>query len=192
MSHDEAVSKTFFGDETLQVLGVTSYDDIDVLNGWYQGGAETFVTDFMLAKNGLRRHLIAKACIKFGANAVIEEWLDRRQKLTENGVILPQLETVHSATIVEEYIPYTFSEAYKQAANESLRIGLKVAYAETHKRIIGAGFRPIGMLHDLRSHGDDAVMIDVGSDLGASYPITECSMNVYQDVEKGFRSLISR
>lgn len=180
------VSK-LLGPNTLLLLGADS-SDMEIVTPWHQGGAETYVADFLLTKDGDIQHLIAKACIKFGPREAMNEWIQRRYKLEENGIIFPKLYLIDGATIVEEYIPYSFAEAFSNA-NGDEQSELKKAFVDTYKRIIGAGFSPMS-LHDVRSRGLDAVIIDVGEDLGPAAQIDSCSLSVVVDAEKSFRKII--
>ena len=177
------------GPNTLSLLGVGS-SDIEIVTPWHQGGAETYVSDFLLTKSGEAQHLIAKACIKFRPREAMSEWLGRRKMLEENGVNLPELVVVDGATIVEEYIPYGFAEAFNSANSDS-QPRLKFAFVDTYKRIVGAGFSPMSV-HDIRSRGNDAVVIDVGEDIGAPSPITSCNLSIVIDAERHFRNITSR
>lgn len=163
--------------------------ELEVVTPWHRGGAETYVCDFLLTKEGQSQHLIAKACIKFGPREAMGEWLQRRGKLHNNGVGLPDLYLVEGATIVEEYIPYGFAEAFG-LATDAERAGLKNAYIDMYKRIVGAGFFPMS-LHDVRSRGHDAVVIDVGEDLGPFKAIDGNSLSVIVAAEKSFRTATS-
>jgi hypothetical protein len=175
------------GLNTLSLLGANS-SDIEVVTPWHQGGAETYVADFLLTKGGDVQHLIAKACIKFGPREAMNEWLGRRKMLQENGVCFPELVLVDGATIVEEYIPYSFAEAF-HSANANEQNSLRLAFVNTYKRIVGAGFTPMSV-HDIRSRGSDAIVIDVGEDLGAPSTITECNLSIVVDAERHFRNII--
>lgn len=177
------------GPRTLELLDVDSGDSIQVVHEWHRGGAETYVTDFLLKQDGEQKHLIAKACIKFGPREAMDEWLDRRQIMQNNGVQFPELFAVDGATIVEEYIPFEFSFAYAQG-NEATRSLLRERFIDTYKRISGAGFSPQS-LHDVRSHGDDVVVIDVGEDIGGHISIDRCDLSVVVKAEQSFRDRIS-
>lgn len=169
------------GQETLELLGVDSDDEIQELGPWYRGGAETFVTDFWRRSDGLPpAHLIAKACVKFCARETMADWFERRKTLIENGVDFPNVYALHSegAMWVEEFIPYSFREAHKMA-NDSDRKLLEESLLDTYLRIEGAGFRPLS-LHDLRSRGSDVVMIDVGEDVGGKRDISQCEVSARQ------------
>jgi hypothetical protein len=167
------------GRSTLELLQVSDISTVQILNPWYQGGAETFVTDFLLRSGKDKTlHLIAKACIKMCARATMKEWFERREALGENGVSFPNVHATdyEGATWVEEFIPYTFREAHKQADRAQQR-SLEDQYAQMYLRIEGAGFKPLGALHDVRSHGTDVVMIDVGEDIGGKVDIQSCDID---------------
>lgn len=183
-------AENFLGPNTLELLRVIDSSTIRIINPWQRGGAETYVTDFEVERGENKvEHLIAKACIKFGPRQAMEEWLERRRLMQENGVLFPEVSTVDGAMIIEEYIPYTFKEAYSHA-DEDRRLTLRENYLQTFKRIYGAGFNPMS-LHDVRSHGEDVVVIDVGEDIGGHTPIDLCHLSVILKAESSFRDMIS-
>lgn len=104
-------------------------------------------------------------------------------------MLFPGVSTVDGAMIIEEFIPYTFKEAYFHA-DEDQRIILRENYLQTFKRIHGAGFNPTS-LHDVRSHGEDVGVIDVGEDIGGHTPIDLCHLSVMLKAESSFRDMIS-
>lgn len=178
------------GSRTFELLHISESDRLTVVNQWQRGGAETYVTDFIVEREcGGKEHLIAKACIKFSPREAMAEWLERRQTMQNNGVQFPELFAVDGATIIEEFIPFTFKEAFKQS-DDNQRIKLREKYIDTYKRIYGAGFIPVS-LHDVRSHGDDVVVIDVGEDIGGYMPIDLCDLSVILKAESSFRDMIS-
>lgn len=178
-------TKSYLSPNILATLGVTDNSQIEIINDWKRGGTETYVSDFIFTSNEDSRHLIAKACVKFGPREAMSDWLDRRQKMQENGVLFPQLVAVDGATIVEEYIPLTFAQAYRQS-DENQREILRKAYIDTYKRICGAGFSPIS-LHDVRSRGVDIVVVDPGQDIGGYVVIDYCDLSTIVKAEKSFR-----
>ena len=178
-----------YGSRILRMLGVNEEASIEVNHPWYRGGAETYVSDFYLSRDNTRQHLIAKACIKFAPSETMAEWLERRKALSENGILLPELVVVDGATIVEEYIDFSFREAYESTSDVDVRAELHARYIDTFKRIVGAGFAPMS-LSDVRSHGEDVVLIDVGEDIGGQSSITSCRLDVANTAESHFSSLI--
>jgi len=136
---------------------------VEIVSRWEGKGSETYTA--CIAAEGIA--MIAKACIKFDSNTVMEEWIGRRKILSDSGVETPVLYGRDRAVILEEYIPYDFREAYKQA-DEMGKPLLAEKFIETYKRIVGAGFNPVS-LHDVRSHGNDVVVVDFGSDLGGVF-----------------------
>jgi hypothetical protein len=180
----------FLGPDTLNLLGVSDGSKVQIVSEWMRGGAETYVTDFVVEREqGVKEHLIAKACIKFGPREAMEEWLERRRIMHENGVLFPYLSAVDGAMIIEEYIPFTFKEAYFKATTDQ-RDQLRERYLLTYKQICGAGFKPAS-LHDVRSHGDDVVVIDVGEDIGGHTPIKACALSVILKAEASLRSMFT-
>ena len=189
-NNQSSSAEIFLGPNTLELLGVNDKSAITILNPWHQGGAETYVTDFEVdrGENSVE-HLIAKACIKFGPKEAMNEWLERRRLMQENGVLFPKVSAVDGATLIEEYIPFAFKEAYVNSGPEN-RERLRERYITTYKRIYGAGFTPTS-LHDVRSHGDDVVVIDVGEDIGGHKSIDVCDLSVIVKAEASFRNIIS-
>lgn len=181
--------ESLLGPRTLDILRVNDPTSIEIINPWYRGGAETYVTDFMLSIDGVSKHLIAKACIKFGPKEAMGEWLERRAILANNGVKLPDLYAVDGATLVEEFIPYGFKEAYV-VADDATRVALREDYIDTYKKVCGAGFTPKS-LHDVRSHGDDVILIDVGEDIGGLSSQSPTDFAAALKAEQDLRSIIS-
>lgn len=184
LSAEEAIGQNLFAE-----LVSCQADSLTVVSNWGRGGAETYICRLELIKeNGESHDLIAKACIKFSPREAMNEWLERRRIMQENGVLFPELFAVDGATIIEEYIPYTFKEAYSQS-NEDQRSELRENYISTYKKIHGAGFKPAS-LHDVRSHGNDVVVVDVGEDVGGYMSINLCDLSVIVKAEDSFRGMI--
>jgi len=175
---------SLLGPRTLELLKVERPDDIHLIQDWRRGGAETYVTVFEVGG----RKLIAKACIKLPPGEVVREWLERRRIMSENGVVFPEVIAVDSATIIEEFIPLEFIQAYK-FADEGEREQLENGFLCTYKRIYGSGFSPTS-LHDLRSHGDDVVVVDVGEDIGGYVCRNASDISVAIKAEKSLRDAI--
>lgn len=189
-NNQSSSAEAFLGPNTFELLRVADKSAVTVINPWHQGGAETYVTDFKVdrGENNIE-HLIAKACIKFYPLQTMIEWLERRMLLQENGVLFPKVIAVDGATIIEEFIPLTLKDAYAKADNEA-RNQLRESYITTFKCIYGAGFNPTS-LHDVRSHGNDIVVIDVGEDIGGYVPIDVCDLAIIPKAEASFRNIIS-
>lgn len=177
------------GPRTTEILGLKESEVIKITNWWKPGGAETYIATFSIShQDGSINDLIAKSCIKLCPKETMDEWIDRRNILSINGVHFPEIYTVDGATIVEEYIPYSFKDAYKSADQETKEV-LRTNFIDTYKRIWGAGFSPVSM-HDVRSRGDDVVMIDLGEDLGGHRVMNQTSLSVIMKAETNFRSSI--
>lgn len=183
------------GKKTLELLQISDTSQVQILNPWYQGGAETYVTDFLLsaAEHNRPVHLIAKACIKMCAGAAMREWFNRRDVLAKNGIVFPKVYAIDhdGATWVEEFIPYTFKDAYSQA-NDIQKHALETQYIQTYLRTEGAGFKPIGVLHDARSRGEDVVMIDVGEDIGGQRDIQSCDVSAKIRAKQSLAQIIKQ
>lgn len=191
---EQHADPTGLGKKTLELLQITDASAVRVISPWYQGGAETFVTDFLLySKDGQPTHLIAKACIKMCAKEVMKEWFGRREALIENGVNFPNVHAIDydGATWVEEFIPYTFNDAHKQV-DETQKHVMEEQYIQTYLRIEGAGFRPLGALHDIRSRGMDVVMIDVGEDIGGQRQIETCGLDTRIRARQSLAKVLDR
>lgn len=186
MNHQEP--KEILGDNILNILNVNNSKDIIIMSPWIQGGAETYITDFLLLQNNEYRHYIAKACIKFFPIETMDEWIDRRVQLNNNGLLSPEILARDGATIIEEFIPYTFVEAFN-IANDKKKIKLKNHFIDAYNKIFYAGFSP-NCLHDSRSHGDDIIVIDFGEDLGGKTSVNAGSINIAINAEKSFRTLV--
>ncbi len=147
----------------LEQLGEKFPGPFSVINDWHRSGAETYSTDFLAGHD--ESHLIAKACVKFAPLETMKEWLERREVIREAGLATPVLHTVEGAVLVEEFIPFTISEAYQNPQTMDTQEKLKDSLNSTVQSIYKLGFNALS-LHDIRSRGTDVVMIDFGSDLG--------------------------
>ena len=181
-------SKNFLGNETGTILEEIGLSEIKILHDWMQLGGETFSTDFTANDTtGDALHLVAKACVKYFPVETMTEWISRREILTGSGVIVPSLLTHQRSLIIEEFIPYTFREAY-ELADGTRKISLQRAFVDTYKRVAGAGFGPFS-LHDARSHGDDVVLIDMGEDIGAPKEIDRCNLSISKYAIEAFQRI---
>lgn len=132
---------------------------------WNMPGSESYIMQFAIESSRVTaQRFIAKACVKMPVLSSIEDWVARRTILRNNGVDVPHLHAVHRGVLIEEHIPYDFYTVFI-AADKQRRLQLGEQFVETYKRVYELGFRPVG-LHDVRTRGDDVVLIDFGSDLG--------------------------
>ncbi len=138
---------------------------------WNMPGSESYVMQFAVATpgNDIRR-FISKACVKLPVIPSFGDWVGRREILEAEGVITPKLHALGRACLIEEYIPYDLRTAYT-LADSPTKSRLQEQFVSTCQSIWRLGFRPV-RLHDLRSHGDDVVLIDFGSDLGGIHSNT--------------------
>ncbi len=151
------------GSSTLTLLHISNPDFVTAISDWTPSG-ETFYRELLVNTGREVNHYVEKACVKILPSETLREWLSRRRILQRAGVETPKLQAHDLVEIIEEYIPYSLSDAYNRLDLDN-QIILKERFVETYKRILIAGFTPISF-HDVRSRGDDVVVIDFGSDLG--------------------------
>lgn len=130
---------------------------------WELSG-EAATLDFSIRSDSGSKRFIAKCCIKSSSTKVMQEWLRRRDAVTKVGVATPRLYASQGASLVEEFVPYTFSEAFTRG-DKYVQRRLVDAFTHTHQLLAQAGFTPVS-LHDARSQGSNVVLVDFGSDLG--------------------------
>ncbi len=147
----------------IDIDSINSYS-FELLSDWHMPGSESFIMDFQI--NSLKRteRVIAKACIKMGASAVVQEWISRRELASSAGIEVPKLYSVSGPDILEEYIPQTLKQVYEKSDSDK-REHLHHEFFTAYQKLIKLGFSPVS-LHDVRSHGEDIVIVDFGSDLG--------------------------
>jgi hypothetical protein len=138
---------------------------------WSRGGAETYLYRFWVHEDGnaINGYLV-KACVAFSAgssiDAILKAWIDRREQLARHGISTPRLLGYGSGILVEELVPYDFrSLILEKSEDEAWSLILELA---TLAGVVSAlHFRPTALFSDLRSRGNDVVMVDFGEDLGA-------------------------
>jgi hypothetical protein len=136
--------------------------------GWYRSGAETYVYRFQIRTGGIETGLVLKACVAFSPGRSLENlltsWIERRKLVCSRGVRVPVLYAWGQGELLEEYVPFAVQDILTGEAGppNSVLIGL----AELAGVVASLGFVPIRLFDDLRSHGDDVVMVDFGEDLG--------------------------
>jgi hypothetical protein len=148
-----------------------------LIQDWHRPGSESYILDFEINTAEKDTRLIAKACIKMGPVQTVVEWHNRRQRVASAGIEVPKLYSTHRADYIEEYIPMELKAAYSIADAEN-RNKIENSFMDTYKKLVKLGFSVIS-LHDVRSRGDDVVLIDFGSDLGGF--INSSTENKYTD-----------
>jgi hypothetical protein len=136
---------------------------------WRPGGAETYIYNFSVTSPRESASFVLKSVTALNpigsVGDLAEEWLSRRQRLEAVGVSTPRFFGIHKATILEEFVPFSLSEAIESQPTGAAEFkGQCVLLA---KQVARGGFLPRGLFRDLRSRGRDVVMIDFGADLGA-------------------------
>lgn len=156
-------------------------------SNWQRGGAETYIYRFWVSvKQNIETGYIIKACVSpnvfLGIEGVIKEWLSRRELLSQNGVKVPKLFFAGQGVIIEEFIPWELRQ-YIKSNPDSLKILLPsiINYVETISQL---GFAPIDCFTDLRTRGNDVVVIDFGEDMGPPRMVQDPSVMLYDDLLK--------
>lgn len=166
------VAKSTNVNDALYALGllarrVAHFELID--STWVRGGAETYLDRFQCIKrDDGSLDVLIKACTTFSTSTRLEEillgWIERRELLAENSITTPTLYGWGSGVIIEEYVPFEVKTLLKKTLEPPQPILNDLAvYAATLSRL---GFSPGDPFSDLRSHGNDVVVVDFGQDLG--------------------------
>lgn len=135
---------------------------------WYRAGSETYIFRFLVVAEKVASSYVLKACVPFAAgitlSEVLQRWVWRRDYCSTIGIKTPALFAARFAEILEEDIPYELAGAFSLSDPHG-RQAILDDLGETLAALSQARFDVIS-LADLRSHGNDVVMIDFGSDLG--------------------------
>lgn len=177
------------GQAIIDSTGVKS-EDITIVNPWHQAGGETFCTDFTFSSGDERVHLIAKACIKTCPAETFRDWLDRRALIEAQNISVPKVILTQKALLVEEFIPYTFKEAYDKGA-PNVQEKLKSEFEHMYETIAELGFYAVSF-HDIRSRVDDLVMIDFGIDLGGQSKTKRSTFNNQLLLEQHLHKILTK
>lgn len=138
-------------------------------HSWERGGAETYIYKFWLQQdNKISTGYILKACVAFSPasslETILKEWIERRSLIEANGILTPRLFAAGHGVILEELIPFELKTRIIEAGEQMPVVLHQVA------GVLGIlsklGFNTASVLDDLRTRGDDVVMIDFGEDLG--------------------------
>jgi hypothetical protein len=112
--------------------------------------------------------LILKACVanNFALRIVetIEYWLAKRKIINDSGITTPKLFAIRDGVLLEEFIPYSLTPQFIADSPNSMMLLSRIAL--TSGRLQKLAFAPIALFEDLRSRGDDVVIVDFGQDLG--------------------------
>lgn len=164
-AHSSGVPENNWLSQTGLIPGPGSEYSIEVVKDWHRPGTESYIMQFDVKTGDLSTSALVKACIKLDPTSTVNDWIQRRDTLSQNGISVPVLYSVQRGEYIEEFVPYTIREAYK-AGSDGERYAIEQGFIHTYKKLFEIGFNPISM-HDIRSRGDDVVLIDFGSDLGS-------------------------
>lgn len=133
---------------------------------WKRLGGETFVFRIFIINPEFRLGIVMKACVAgFPVSCTMSDWLDRRNFLNNHGISTPVLYAHDKATLIEEYIPNTLSSILK-SPNPLKNKSITQQLSNLAQILDDEGFRPLKLIPDLRSRGNDVVVVDFGFDLG--------------------------
>jgi hypothetical protein len=143
--------------------------DVRQACAWARGGAETYILPFSVRfRSGAELRLMMKAVVAFSnaqsLEGILEEWLRRRALLRAHGVAFPQLFFAGQGVLVESYIDFELTSFLRNGTSEAESLLRQVfEYAGILSRL---KFAPVDAFSDLRTDGNVAFVVDVGSDLG--------------------------
>ena len=137
-------------------------------SGWHRGGAETYELPFCVVPScGVRMRFRLKACVAVSFTSSLEEilesWLHRRRLLESSGVAVPVLYASGAGEVLEEEVPLSLEE---QLACREVSRPFLYGLAHLTATLVRLGFEPLDPFRDLRTRGNDVVVVDFGSDLG--------------------------
>jgi hypothetical protein len=153
----------------LRLLDDRSVDfEIKQKQDWVRSGSETYLYRFDVQfSTGKIQELVFKACVAWSPGAkldsILQSWIDRRNILNGAGISTPKLFAYGRGILLEEYIPFSLRERLNTVEDHSLLLN---GVAHLTGNLVHLGFEPIEPFGDLRSRGDDVVVIDFGEDLG--------------------------
>jgi hypothetical protein len=174
----------------LQVLRLTEDIDVDFeikpKQDWIRSGAETYLYQFDLQfSTGKIEQLVFKACVAWTPgkelDTILQSWVDRRQLLAAYGISTPRLFAHGAGTLLEEYIPHSLMDRLNSRGADCK---LLVDLAHLAGILVYLGFEPIEPFENLRSRGDDVVVIDFGEDLGPPRRTTVCDLGLVERLLK--------
>jgi hypothetical protein len=155
-------------------------------DGWVRSGAETYLYKFRVRADQRELSVVLKACVAFSPvitlEAILAQWYERRRMLAACGVRTPKLYACDQGEVLEEEVPYELNDILTrpEGVPESILLGL----AELAGVVANLGFLPIGLFNDLRSHGDDVVMVDFGQDLGPPHVAKDENRAIFDELIK--------
>jgi hypothetical protein len=152
---------------------------------WERGGAETYIYRFWLSSTaGTRRGFIIKACVAMSAahdiNTTIKRWVKRRGVLASNGISVPELFYSGHGVILEEHIPMSLESQLQAHPDKFETIFPNIIHLIKSLKV--KNFRPINLFSDLRTRGDDVVVVDFGEDLGDPDQDTSETFNLIDEL----------
>jgi hypothetical protein len=171
LAHAESLNHALYNLKLIKSIGSTF--TLQENGPWVRGSADTYIYKFWVREDGRsEEEYIIKACTAFSLvnnlSEILDEWLRRRQLLSDFGVSTPKLIAHGNGVVIEESIPYQL--------RDQLKFGVNATPVPVDERLIdltlysaalySLGFLSIAPFNDVRSRGKDAVVVDFGQDLG--------------------------
>ncbi len=142
--------------------------EIATTREWYRAGAETYIYEFAVISEGLRKQLVLKACTPtLGPNSpdvILDAWIARRSLLAACHVKVPKLYGWKGAILLEEHVPYDLRAFVSARINTPAFILPDIC--QIAAALIHLEFSPVAPYSDLRTDGERLYVIDFGSDIG--------------------------
>ena len=138
--------------------------------GWAPRGAESYTAagsaKFRQGGQEAEKRFIAKACTKFCPEQAVHEWMQRREVLRQEGVMVPELLYQGPAEYYEQFLPLTAEAALSTAAEPQL--SALIEDIGRIERVLKERFKyAVFDLKELRSDGRRIYVCDYGEDIGA-------------------------
>ncbi len=161
--------------QALYALGMIPESNVDFelieQNGWYRGGAETYIYQFSVHHSGRSQKFIAKAMVSNTPSRKPDEqlsrWLMSRRHLSSLDIAVPHLFGFGKGLLIEEYIDFDLRE-WLRHSNTDLIPGstLRKQIDDIAEKVFNSGYRPVCILPNLRISKGLPIWIDFGTDLG--------------------------
>lgn len=173
-----------------KVIGPTEgLRDLQTVEAWRAGGAETWVHVFDVVGTESTKRLIIKAFVSLGAGeGRLETLNERRSLLSARGVAVPRLYATGRGVVLEEHVPWLLRDHVRaRLLTETRVVPLLVDLYLVAIAFDQLGFAPLSPFVDLRTEGTRVFVVDFGEDLGG--PSTRRTSSAVSEVGPWLRSL---
>lgn len=186
--------------DALRAMGLVDADEdgwsLDERQAWTRGGSETYIYGFDVLVRGKRRHsCVIKAMVAptpgTPPGEQLAQWLERRRVAAAVGVPMPKLYGAGNAVLVEQHIADDATDVIRQQSVAGAIESDTIADVEKVCRLIyEAGFRPLGILSNIRHESGRFYWVDFGGDLGEA-TLDEFKPNAREIVSREINERIS-